>query len=103
VGPGEARMGSAIAPGAESGAIVAQLAAIESGQESSRKVSKRRASVPLAERGSPTISGCQDELRGSAFVRRRSSSGVPTSCRRCSGPRPESLPRRLLRRCWPWR
>jgi SRSO17 transposase len=31
------------------------------------------------------------------------SSGFPTSCRRCSGPRPESLPCRLLRRRWPWR
>ena len=44
-------------------------------------------------------SGCQDELRGSATVRRRSSSGVPTSCQRRSGPRPGSLPCRLLRRC----
>lgn len=59
-----------------------------------------RSTSPLSrERRMPAISGCQDELRGSATVRRRSSSGVPTSCRRCSAPRPESLSCRLLRRC----
>ena len=50
MGTGEARLGTAVAPGAESEAVVPQPAAIKSGQESSRTVSKLRAPVPLAER-----------------------------------------------------
>jgi hypothetical protein len=56
VGTGEARLGTAVAPGAESEAVVPQPAAIKSGQESSRTVSKLRAPVPLAER-LPTLCG----------------------------------------------
>ena len=40
VGPGEARMSTAVAPGAESEAVGLQRASTKSGQESSRKVSR---------------------------------------------------------------
>ena len=63
--------------------------------EQDRSHSVRRAQPGDVSRA-PTISGCQDELRGSATVRRRSGPGVPTWCRRCSGPGPGSLSCRLF-------